>query len=170
MPTTGLFAGIDNGLKGGIVFVDAAGKVVEKYIMPVLASDKGKTEYDLQTMVGLFKGKQIELVVLEKAQAYPGQGVTAMFSIGKGFGLWQGILVALGIPYVVVPPQTWQGHILAGMDRRDTKQASALYAQRMAPQTDWRGTERSRIIHDGLTDAFCLAHYALQKYGKNSIS
>lgn len=165
---SGLYAGIDNGLKGGIVFIDSRGAVKERHIMPVITSEKGKTEYDVFLMVEAFKNKNIELVALEKAQAYPGQGVTAMFSVGKGFGLWQGILTALGIPFVIVPPQTWQGHVLAGMDRRDTKQASALFAQRMSPETNWRGTDRSKIIHDGLTDAFCLAHYILQRYGNKT--
>ena len=164
----GLYVGIDNGLKGGICFIDAAGKVVEKYIMPVVSSDKGKNEYDLISMVTIFKGKEIELIALEKAHAYPGQGVTSMFSIGKGFGMWQGIIVALGLPYVVIPPQTWQGHVLAGMDRTDTKQASILYAQRIAPDQDWKGTARSFKPHDGLTDAFCLARFALERYGKKT--
>lgn len=47
------------------------------------------------------------LGVLEKVHAMPGQGVTSMFTFGQGYGAWQMALIALKIPYIEVPPQTW---------------------------------------------------------------
>jgi crossover junction endodeoxyribonuclease RuvC len=162
--------GLDNGLDGGIVVIDETGRVLEKHVTPVLGIEgKGKRIYDVPAMLRLLGASAPPLpgakAFLEKAQAMPGQGVSSMFSIGYGYGLWTALLTALGIPFEVVHPRTWQGVMFQGINRDDTKKASALVASRLSPSTDWRATERSRVPHDGLTDAFCIAEYGrcLQK-------
>ena len=93
----------------------------------------------------------------------PGQGVRSTFSIGFGFGIWQGLLTALQMPFELVSPQRWQREMFAGVNRDDTKAASALVAQRLRPDVDWRATPRCRKPHDGLTDAFCIAEYGRRR-------
>lgn len=100
------------------------------------------------------------MVVLEKAQAFPGQGVVSMFSIGRGFGIMEGILASRKWPYTIVSPKTWQKRMFEGVAHADTKQASALVAQRLFPDTRFVATERSKKLHDGITDATMMAVYA----------
>jgi len=153
--------GIDNGLDGGIVILGDSGLVVEKHITPVIGvSGKGKRAYDVPGMTRILRPyTENTKVFIERAQAMPGQGVSSMFSIGYGYGLWTGILTALAIPFEVVGPRTWQGQMFAGINKTDTKRASAVVASRLSPQTDWRANEKCRVPHDGLTDSYCIAEY-----------
>ena len=43
-------------------------------------------------------------VVIEEAQAIPGQGTRGMFPIGMGFGVWLGLMATLGLAYTRVRP------------------------------------------------------------------
>lgn len=161
-----IIIGIDNGLDGGVVFLSGDGKVLAKYVMPTIGNKiNGKRSYVVPEMARMILRHCDEdtKAYLELAQAMPKQGVSSMFSIGFGFGLWQGVLTALAIPFEVVGPRAWQKVMFEGVDKTDTKKASALVANRLSPQTDWKATERCKTQHDGLTDAFCLAEYGRTK-------
>jgi len=165
------YIGVDNGLDGGVVVIDETGRVLERSVTPVLDEGKGRRAYDVPGMVRILAPWSVEegppvKVFLERAQAMPKQGVSSTFSIGFGFGLWQGILTALRIPYEIVGPRQWQDGMFLGIDKSNTKRASALVASRLSPGTDWRATERSRVPHDGMTDAFCIAEYARSRTKK----
>ena len=69
---------------------------------------------------------------LERAQAMPKQGVTSMFNYGKGFGLWLGLLIGIGIPYTLVSPRRWKAVMLSDMGK--DKGASILRAKQLFPQ------------------------------------
>lgn len=158
--------GIDNGLDGGIVVLDASGAVLRKAVMPVLGNEKnGKREYDVASIVRLLNDwvEHKPTVLLERAQAMPKQGVSSTFSIGKGYGIWIGVLTAMHLPFEIVGPRDWQKVMFAGIDHSDTKRASAVVCSRLASREDWRATERSKIPHSGLTDAYCIAMYSLRK-------
>jgi hypothetical protein len=49
---------------------------------------------------------------LEKVSAMPNQGAKSTATFMKNAGAWEGFLVALQIPYTLVPPQTWQKSVL----------------------------------------------------------
>lgn len=158
------YIGIDNGLDGGVVTLDETGRVIEKHVTPTIGvAGKGKRAYDVPAMMRILQasapGTALSKAYLERAQAMPGQGVSSMFSIGYGYGLWTALLTAMNIPFEVVGPRTWQGQMFSGMNRDDTKRASALVAARLSPGTDWRANDRCRVPHDGLTDSFCIAEW-----------
>jgi crossover junction endodeoxyribonuclease RuvC len=168
-----LVIGIDNGLDGGIVGIrnNDPSTPLLRAITPTLGS--GKRSYDIAEMAALLR-KMVSVdrepkVFLERAQAMPGQGVSSMFSIGYGFGIWQGLLTALLVPFEIVSPQRWQRDMFVGVNRDDTKAASAVVAQRLRPGTDWRANARCRKPHDGLTDAFCIAEYGRRTMGQQMI-
>ena len=48
------------------------------------------------------------VAVIEKVSAMPGQGVTSMFTFGKGYGSLRMALIGNGIPFEEVTPQKWQ--------------------------------------------------------------
>jgi crossover junction endodeoxyribonuclease RuvC len=165
-----IYGGIDPGKTGGVVFLDENGGVVFSCVTPLITNKKGKTEYNVQEMVNALQsfkadGSQMFLCI-ENVHAMPGQGVTSMFSFGRGLGLWEGIVAALRIPTIMVRPQEWQKDILMGLKAGNTKQASAIFCSRRWPSDQWTATERSRVPHTGLTDAACLALYGMKTQRK----
>ena len=161
-----MFIGIDPGLSGAIAWIEKSGKLTICKT-PVIKNPKGKTEYAVSDMVKLLKRfPHATGVTLEKVGAMPGQGVTSMFSMGRGLGLWEGIIVALGLPYVKVAPQTWQKEILRDFKRQkgEAKQASILNAQRMFPTQSFLPTPRCTKIDDNMCDATNLALYAKKHF------
>ena len=164
---TKLFVGIDPGLSGGISGIDADGILIFKKVTPIIYGKDTKRIYDIPGMISIFKTFQsrIKIICLEKTQAFPGkQGASSTHSIGKGGGLWEGIIATLEIPYSIVGPRSWQREIFRDMNHIDSKQASLLACQRLFPNESWLATERSRRPHDGLTDAACLAEYGRRIY------
>jgi hypothetical protein len=172
--------GCDNGLDGGVVALRGDGTVLLKMVTPTLGVvGKGKREFDdaamhrmLNDIVTHAEEARVALPIVfqEKAQAMPGQGVSSMFSVGKGYGLWRGICVGLGLPREEVHPRTWQAVMLAGLDKTDTKRASAIAAIRYQPSVDWRATPRCKKPHDGLTDAYCIAEYGRRQLVKRGVA
>jgi crossover junction endodeoxyribonuclease RuvC len=95
------------------------------------------------------------VVGLEEVHAMPGQGVTSMFSMGKGSGLWEGIITALGMPLVRIPPQRWKKEMLADGRGKD-KQASIVRALELFPEA---ASHMARKKDEGRAEAILIAEY-----------
>ena len=151
-----IYVGIDPGL-GGAVAVIGPGHYVRLYDVPILMLTK-KREYDLASMVSIFSAFSLEVslgqvhVALELVHAMPGQGVTSMFTFGRGTGLWEGILAGLGLPYTKITPQRWKKAMLDGMPKE--KDASVVRAKQLFPGADLRLKK-----HHGRADALLIAEY-----------
>lgn len=158
-------AGIDPGKDGALVVIGGPSFAPDLHLFITPTLGEGKREYDLQGMRSILCSMPIEHVWLERAQPMrrtskgQTQGVSSTFSTGLGYGLWQGLLSGLQIPFEIVSPQVWQKVMFLGVSASDTKTASALVAQRLHPRIDWRRTKRCTTLHTGLTDAFCIAEY-----------
>ncbi len=163
-----VYIGIDNGLDGGIVVLDKHNNILLKQTMPTIKGKGSKREYDIVEIVKVLNHcKQLAEehgspanVVLEKAFVIPISGKKALFTTGLCYGMFQGILSSLKLPYEVVAPKSWQKEIFLGMMGKDAKQKSIVWCKRKFPETDWRATERCKKDHDGLCDATCMAYYA----------
>lgn len=152
------YIGIDVGYEGGIVILDENGKIEKKAITPVIRGEK--SEYDLPSMITLLTPyAKNSIIGIEKQQSMPAQGVSSVFKLGRGYGLWEGIVATLGTSYVLVHPKTWQKEILKDMDKSDTKQAGAIVCHRVFPTEDFKATAKCRVDHIGLTDACCISLY-----------
>ena len=158
-----IYLGIDNGIGGALTAYNPETNEVTSIPMPVIKVQKAKgnkNEYDIPSIIQWFKNYQnIRMVILEKAQPFPGQGSVSMFSIGRGFGIMEGIIASLGLPYTVVHPKTWQKKVFEGVAHTDTKQASVLVAQRLFPGVKFVGSDRATKLHNGMTDASLMAYY-----------
>jgi hypothetical protein len=88
----------------------------------------------------------------------PKHGIVSIFRFGEGYGMWQGALAALGIPYQAVLPQAWKKVVFPGTAR--DKAASILFAQRRFPSVSLLASPRSKVPHDGIADALALAEFA----------
>ena len=151
--------GIDPGLSGAVAVLAADGTLVALCDTPVLTlstSRGSRQEYDVPGLVALlapYAGPSAH-VILEEAQSMPGQGVRSMFTVGMGFGLWLGILAAVGLPYTRVRPQVWKRTLGLGKD----KEQARLRAQQLYPGADLR-----RKKDHGRAEALLLAHYGWQR-------
>lgn len=163
-----IFLGIDPGKDGAIVAIDANGRTVKSILsakdFTVKVTKGGKKNY-LEREMGvaidrLICEHGIQLAVLEKQQARPGQGVTSTFQTGLGYGLWRGILGALCVPTKVVHPKTWQKSVLRDAPG-DGKGRAIMVCQQRLPDLDLKPGRRQKP-HDGLADAGCMALYALE--------
>lgn len=154
--------GIDPGLFGALVVLTDSGQAIGVRDTPIVQlkiNGRMRHDYQVSEMVRLVQKATTWVVtepccaVLEHVNAMPDQGVTSMFTMGKGLGLWLGILAALGVPCVLVRPQRWKAMMLDGMDR-SSKEAGRLRAQQLFP-----GVDLSLKKHHGRADALLLAEY-----------
>ena len=159
MKSKKVWIGVDNGKAGALVAIDENNAIVEKIKMPM----NGK-EYDIPEISDWLEKFQVQMVTLENT--YSGQFAQAAMKLGFCKGMFEGLCVALRLPYIVVHPKTWQKQIFSGMDQGDTKVASITFAKRMWAKEDWvmGKTARAKKPDDGLTDAACLALYGKTKF------
>jgi len=124
-----IIAGVDTGKQGAVCLLDGHTEIVSLKQCPVLKI-RNKSEYDIQTMVGLIA--LADAVWLEKVHAMPKQGVTSMFSFGRGFGIWEGIIVGRRIALYYIAPQTWKKVMMRDLPR--DKNSAILRAKELCPE------------------------------------
>lgn len=148
-----LFLGIDPGLKGAVGAVTSKGQYFGVWDAPIFNVD-GRNKHDIQGMCRILIGVQKlrVKVFLEAVQPFPGPGAVAMFGLGFGKGLWEGILTAFKIPYEAIPPQRWKKQMMNGMGK--SKDASRLKAQKLFPTAELHLKK-----HDGRAEALLLAEW-----------
>ena len=91
---------------------------------------------------------------IERSQSMPGQGVRSMFVFGTNYGIWQGILAAFQIPFIIPTPQAWQKGVIS--KAKDKKPALAA-ASRMFPLAKLYGPRGGG--KDGRADALLIADF-----------
>jgi len=159
------YIGIDPGKSGGIAVINTVDDLVS--VTPMIFDGK---LIDFKRMAQWIKAhygghprlSPSVLAVIEKVGAMPGQGVVSMFSFGVSTGGMLGILGALEISTIQVPPQRWKKYTLADTDK--TKEAAANFCIMRYPRVNLYATERSKKPHTGICDALCIAHYACYNY------
>jgi crossover junction endodeoxyribonuclease RuvC len=152
---TGFSVGIDPGKLGGLSrrWDDQA----TTHPMPLAGG-----EIDLAWIRSWLLSIPPTVVVIEKAQAMPGQGVTSMFNYGKSFGSLIGLCSALEFRVELVTPQAWKKVVLAGTDK--DKGAAISYCKRAFPQVSLLPTPRCSKPADGMADALCIAEFGFRTY------
>ncbi len=177
IPHAWVTIGIDPGLRGGMAMIlDVGTPAVDLHVIatPIIPSETktkdGKVkrvtrdQYDIpaisRQLGEWYRGNVIAFV--EKPIPLPPKlkaGSLAQFQRGVSYG-WAWMLTALGIPFELIHPRTWQTVILRDFPKNDKKkQSSILAAQRLYPGVDLRRSERSRVPHDGLAEALLIAEY-----------
>jgi len=152
-----LISGVDIGKKGAIAFINSKTLKAEVYTMPE----------DFLEVISLFERKLQEdmlLVLVEKQQAFPKQGVVSTFKLGIQYGMILGILKALKIPYEEVSAKKWQKVMLGNYGkkiRKEIKQLSLEKAKSLFPYLDIGR-------HDGKADALLIAEYGRRILLSNS--
>jgi crossover junction endodeoxyribonuclease RuvC len=101
------------------------------------------------------------VVTIEKVSAMPGQGVTSMFSFGRNFGQWEGVVAALGCVVNYVTPQRWKKAMLADMPKG--KEASRMRALQLFP---YLANDLKLKKHDGRAEALLIGEYGRRAESK----
>jgi crossover junction endodeoxyribonuclease RuvC len=159
MKMSKIFIGIDSGLHGGVAVVNSSFNVLGLEDTPTVSAG-GKTLYDIGGMCDVLRRFALPgdaLVIVESVSARPGQGVSSMFSLGRGLGLWQGIIAALAIPSREVHPATWTKKVLAGTPGQG-KARVVDFVSKMFPAAELV-PEGCRKPRDGRADALALAYW-----------
>ena len=107
---------------------------------------------DLGGLLAPYSGTQTH-VIIEEAQAMPGQGTRSMFTIGLGFGVRLGILATLGLAHTRIRPGVWKRALGLSGD----KEQARLRAMQLFP-----GADRRLRKHHGRAEALLLAWYCWQ--------
>ena len=123
------YIGIDPGKHGGIAVMGADGEVLDVVKMP-------ETPQDLLDFLEQYKDDSF--CTLERVGGMPGNGGSAMFNFGKGYGHLQMALLALHIPTEDVTPNKWEKTYQLGSSGKYTKtewkNRLKAKAQQMFPQ------------------------------------
>lgn len=118
---------IDPGKNGGLAY-QRSGEPLQVASMPDTAHDLARL---LTYIVGPFAESDC---VVERVHSMPHDSGRAAFSFGENFGMIQGALAALGIPYRFVTPQQWQRKIGAlPADKPGRKRAIKAWVQQRNP-------------------------------------
>lgn len=156
-----MIIGIDPGLRGALAWWKG-GVPMDVVDMPVMTRVVGAGNcLDgrtlAMTLMAEADGSAITHAYVEYVNAAPLQGRRAgaqsMFNFGEGYGILQGVLAALGIPYTMVTPRAWKSHYkLLGKDK-DASRSLCLqqfphFASRLARKKD-----------DGRADALLIGGY-----------
>ena len=152
--------GIDPGLTGAVAILPEG----LFFDTPTASVKKGSSKkvYLVAEMVTILAivDRDNAHVYIEDVHAMPGQGVSSTFSFGRGYGLWEGIVAALGIPYTLVSPVRWKRAMMDGMGKE--KGASRVRAGQLFPQfADLLGL----VKHHGRADALLIAEYGRRQQG-----
>lgn len=100
--------GFDPGLCGGIAVLDAAGGLVLCGDLPVIG-EGAQRRLDAANLAAMIRPHAADAVaVIEQVHAMPGQGVSSMFRFGQAVGTLAGVVGALQVRTVWVPPQRWK--------------------------------------------------------------
>lgn len=142
------FLGIDPGATGAAALIGPDGlALVEPWPGDVVAA--------ADLLRGWVARYRVTLAALERVASRPGQGTVSTFTFGANFGAWQGILAALGIPYTMPTPATWQRGLVLPSDGPGPKARALAVARRLFPAVDLH-----RKGDHGKADALLLATYS----------
>ena len=163
------YLGIDPGTTGAMALLrDPCGPhQLRIEPTPVLWQPKGTGKvrrYNLPALWALIEAlPTITLAYVEHQGARPGQGLSSTFQTGFGAGIWQALLTAAGIPFVVITPQRWRR--LVGLPVGPAAKSALKQAVRLAAVRRFPG-QPIRLEH---ADAVMLAVAAMRDRGPASL-
>lgn len=149
--------GIDPGKSGGWSLFNFETKLVTADKLPIA----GK-ELDIRRLIaklGELTNYKFDTIIaiIEEVHAMPKQGVSSMFTFGKGFGKLIGMFEAVGAKIQYVRPSTWKKKVL--FDTKKDKYAAIDFVTsnfdvKLIP-------DGCRKPSDGIADAVCIMHYGV---------
>lgn len=157
----------DPGKNGAWAAINADGIILEE--MPIIGDRKDKNSVlgriGIRQLLYPYNVNQT-VVLIEKPICFgarPGkqtQGIASQCKAFKFQGEVVGIVSTMGFRLYEVHPKAWQAVMYKGEPKREKKKdTSAIVAQRLFPDIDFKRTPRCTKAHDGFTDAILIAEY-----------
>ncbi len=144
--------GIDPGAKGGLALLTKEG-VIEYSLMPNTVH--GIVAWFDAAINGC---QSLPVVVIERAQAMPKQGITSAFNYGRHFGTFEAIATCYSLPYHEVRPAAWK----KDMGLNAAKIDSIKLCQRLFPSVNLI-PDGCRTAKDGIAEAVLIAEWGRRK-------
>jgi hypothetical protein len=165
-----MIIGIDNGLDGGLVAISkTTGSIINKTIMPT-QHRAGKREVDTRKLydwiMSLGQCADDFLVAVEEPLKHA-KSSQAVRSMGISFGKIVGLCESRQWAHCCVSVHKWQKKMIGNTPKGKTKEAALWKAECLAPDECWQKSKRATKPHDGMVDAFLIAHYIKDKYYQN---
>jgi len=155
-----IMIGIDPGLDGAFAFVPVRGDRPWVYDTPTISIQGATRQHrhcEPAEITAILKSAMADYrlrATIEGVHAMPRQGVSSMFSLGEGYGMWLGILAALGIPYSIVSARDWKRAY--GLDS-DKGRSRAEALRRWPTLADQLNRKRDH----GRAEALLIARYRI---------
>lgn len=186
-----IFLGIDPGISGGISAIDEHGNVLLAEPTPcvkIVKKGKSKPDYDIKKMAEMVSAFSPDeaLVCQELTHAMPGNGGVSMYNFGRGHGIWEGLVCALGFEQKFCTPQKWKKMYPDIVANKLTKESRASMSSKEI--ASWKRNAKAeakkksiekakslfpsssnnikKIKHDGIAESLLIANWARSNYGK----
>lgn len=172
------YLGIDPGLTGAWVLLEADGTLVASDLVPQRAGKNGKPSVDLATLARVLREmKGVTSAALEAVGARPGEGGTSMFTFGRTVGAWEGLIAANDWVRIDVLPTSWSRLVSAVPirvqptdDSKEAKKKAAAQARALrkaaaasAAASRWPTLPLARKKDWPRADAAWIAEWARQE-------
>ncbi len=108
---------INDGIDGGL---DAA----NAWHVPVV-----NKMVDAHAFAYAVKEHRASHAVVERVNAFPGQGVSSSFRFGTGYGILLGVLASSGVKIIDVAPGLWKRHFHLDSDKEKARQVRFLQSR-----------------------------------------
>lgn len=111
------YIGFDPGKQGYYTIINENKNIIEYHLL----YDKKKDEFYLDNIIELSNKYKESIIILEKQQAYTGQGVSSTFQTGYGFGLLYGLLYKRFNNILIINPIKWHNELVNKLCNIDEK-------------------------------------------------
>lgn len=146
------YLGIDPGKNGGLAVIRSDGTPLIWTRMPLGVGQ-------IVDWIASASNQYHRLIIItEKAQAMPRQGVSSAFRYGQHFGIFEASAALLRLPYHEVSPVVWK----KSMGLSSSKQVSTSVCRRLFPLVELV-QPGCRNEHDGIAEALLVAEWAKRK-------
>lgn len=153
-----MIVGCDPGRSGGLVGLDAAGKILGMIAFEVV----GKT-LKTDKIKKVLRWDGLEHIFFEQTNAFHKGSANASYTFGKYVGHLLGLIDMADIPYTLVRPSVWQKEMFQGTDPKiNTKNRAWQACMRLWPEQSFV-PEGKRKPSDGLVDAACIAEWGRRR-------
>jgi hypothetical protein len=147
-----VFLTVDPGLHGAVLHAEYNRVRVQWQAMPIVRARQGRSALDTAALVELVERIRPTRAVIERQTPFRGQGLTSTSSIMMQFGVLQGVLAALHVPFTIMDPKAWRRALGVG----DGKEASIVTMTRLQPELAIELRSKSKALQIAVADAWCM--------------
>ena len=145
--------GIDPGITGGITFMSERHMVCKPVPIEVYrVAGKTKKFLSVSSICELLDDYSPSMIFIEKQQAMPKHCNVSTFRTGFGYGIYLGLIIALGYKYTEIRPQTWKKDLGVTSDKDQARQR----ATELMPDASVCWDKRSQ---DGIAESALIAYW-----------